>query len=166
MYLRHPEVFLSTREEWNLSLWSSSKVELLHPECGTITVLVRVAKASRMMVIFTASHDDRFHSTPARRGAHRETGDPPLSGYKAVQTPSALVFITGADSSLNRTYTVTHAQTHTSRPATWISSQTNTPWGEGWIPDVTISLHAGVALVPADNHAQSRLLTDAAPVRR
>lgn len=29
-----------------------------------ITVLVRVVKASRMIVIFTASHDDRFHSTP------------------------------------------------------------------------------------------------------
>lgn len=41
-----------------------------------ITVLVRGAKASRMMVIFTASHDDKFHSTPARRGAKRKTGEP------------------------------------------------------------------------------------------
>lgn len=64
VYLRQPVVFLSTREEWNFSLWSSSKVELLHPEWGMITVLVRVVKASRMIVIFTASHDDRFHSTP------------------------------------------------------------------------------------------------------
>lgn len=29
-----------------------------------ITVLVRVIKASRMIVILMASHDDRFHSTP------------------------------------------------------------------------------------------------------
>lgn len=65
-YLRQPDVFLSTREEWNFSLWSSSKVELLHPEWGMITVLVRVVKASPMIVIFTTSHDDRFHSTPAR----------------------------------------------------------------------------------------------------
>lgn len=64
VYLRQPVVFLSTREEWNFSLWSSSKVELLHPEWGMITVLVRVVKASRMIVILTASHDDRFHSTP------------------------------------------------------------------------------------------------------
>lgn len=70
-YLRQPVVFLSTMEEWNFSLWSSSKVELLHPECGMITVLVRVVKASRMIVIFTASHDDRFHSTPMKAGGHR-----------------------------------------------------------------------------------------------
>lgn len=63
-------MFLSTSEEWNFNLWSSSKVELLHPEWGMITVLVRVIKASRMIVIFTASQDDRFHSTPAER--HRE----------------------------------------------------------------------------------------------
>lgn len=63
-------MFLSTREEWNLSLWSSSKVALLHPDCGMITVLVRVAKASRMIVIFRASQDDRFHRTPVRR--HKE----------------------------------------------------------------------------------------------
>lgn len=41
-------------------------MELLHPEWGMITVLVRVASASRMMVIFTASHEDKFHSTPVR----------------------------------------------------------------------------------------------------
>lgn len=29
-----------------------------------ITVLVRVTKASRMIVILTASHDERFQSTP------------------------------------------------------------------------------------------------------
>lgn len=68
-YLRQPVVFLSTRDEWNFSLWSSSKVELLHPEWGMITVLVRVVKASRMIVIFTASQDDRFHSTPAETRA-------------------------------------------------------------------------------------------------
>ncbi len=78
VHLRQPEVFLSTREEWNFSLWSSSKVELFHPEWGMITVLVRVVKASRMIVILTASHDDRFHSTPAETPAHKhrhwETG--------------------------------------------------------------------------------------------
>lgn len=58
-----------------------------------ITVLVRVAKASRMIVIFTASHDDKFHSTPARRGTKRKTGDPLVSSYTAVQTPSVLLFI-------------------------------------------------------------------------
>lgn len=29
-----------------------------------ITVLVRVVKASRTIVILTESHDDRFHSNP------------------------------------------------------------------------------------------------------
>ena len=72
-YLRQPVVFLSTREVWNLSLWSSSKVELLHPEWGMITVLVMVVKASRMIVIFTASHDDRFHSTPGAAKTHTHT---------------------------------------------------------------------------------------------
>ena len=54
-----------------------------------ITVLVRVVKASRMIVILTASHDDRFHSTPAetprtqtqalRQNRH---ANPPVSGIK------------------------------------------------------------------------------------
>lgn len=70
--LRQPVVFLSTSEEWNFNLWSSSKVELLQPEWGMITVLVRVIKASRMIVIFTASQDDRFHSTPAERHTRRK----------------------------------------------------------------------------------------------
>lgn len=70
-YLRQPVVFLSTNEEWNFSLWSSSKVELLQPEWGMITVLVRLIKASRMIVILTASHDDRFHSTPEETAAHK-----------------------------------------------------------------------------------------------
>lgn len=70
-HLRQPVAFLSTREEWNFSLWSSSKVDVLHPEWGMITVLVRVVKASRMIVIFTVSHDDRFHSTPVKRAAHK-----------------------------------------------------------------------------------------------
>lgn len=88
-----------------MSLWSSSKVALLHPECGMITVLVRVAKASRMMVIFRASHDDRFHRTPERRGTKRETGDPPVDGYKAVQTHQFWLLCAG--SSTNRTNTDT-----------------------------------------------------------
>lgn len=49
-----------------------------------ITVLVRVIKASRMIVIFTASQDDRFHSTPAER--HR----------KKKQTNSQLHQLSGA----------------------------------------------------------------------
>lgn len=68
-----------------------------------ITVLVRVAKASRMIVIFRASHDDRFHRTPARRGTKRETGDPPVDGYKAVQTHQFRLLSACADSSTNRT---------------------------------------------------------------
>ncbi|TNN84529.1 hypothetical protein EYF80_005229 [Liparis tanakae] len=66
---RQPVVFLSTREEWNFSLWSSSKVELLHPEWGMITVLVSVVKASLMSVILMASHDDKFHTTPVETRA-------------------------------------------------------------------------------------------------
>lgn len=78
-YLRQPEVFLSTSEEWNFNLWSSSKVELLQPEWGMITVLVRVIKASRMIVIFTASQDDRFHSTPAERDTEGGEGIQPVT---------------------------------------------------------------------------------------
>ena len=81
VHLRQPVVFLNTREEWNFSLWSSSKVELLHPEWGMITVLVRVVKASRMIVILTASHDDRFHSTPAGDNMGVEKTGMPTSGY-------------------------------------------------------------------------------------
>lgn len=71
VHLRQPVVFLSTREEWNFSLWSSSKVELLHPEWGMITVLVSVVKASLMIVILMASHDDRFHTTPVETPARK-----------------------------------------------------------------------------------------------
>lgn len=45
-----------------------------------ITVLVRVIKASRMIVIFTASQDDRFHSTPAERDTEKTTQLRQLSG--------------------------------------------------------------------------------------
>lgn len=86
-----------------MSLWSSSKVALLHPECGMTTVLVRVAKASRMIVIFRASHEDRFHRTPVRRGTKRETGDPPVDGYEAEQTHQFWLLSACADSSTNRT---------------------------------------------------------------
>lgn len=81
VHLKQPVVFLNTREEWNFSLWSSSKVELLHPEWGMITVLVRVVKASRMIVILTASHDDRFHSTPAGDDMGVEKTGMQTSGY-------------------------------------------------------------------------------------
>lgn len=64
-YLRQPVVLRSSSEDWNLALWWSP---LLQPEWGTTTVLVSVDRASRMMVILTASHDDRFHRTPAGRG--------------------------------------------------------------------------------------------------
>lgn len=63
-YLRQPVVLRRTKEVWNLILWSSSKEELFHPEWGTITLFVNVARASRMIVIFTASHEDRFQRTP------------------------------------------------------------------------------------------------------
>lgn len=67
-HLRQPVVLRSSSDDWNLTLWSSRCETLLQPECGMTTVLVSVDSASRMMVIFTASHDDRFHSTPAGRG--------------------------------------------------------------------------------------------------
>lgn len=63
-YLRQPVVLRSSIEDWNLTLWSSRCETLLHPECGMTTVLVSVVSASRMMFIFTASHEDRFQRTP------------------------------------------------------------------------------------------------------
>lgn len=53
-------------DDWNFALWSSRCETLLQPECGMTTVLVSVVSASRMMVIFTASHEDRFQRTPER----------------------------------------------------------------------------------------------------
>lgn len=78
-------VFLSTREECNFSLWSSSKAELLHPEWGMITVLVRVDKASLMIVILTASHEERFHSTPERANRKKWVED-----SKPIVMPTAM----------------------------------------------------------------------------
>lgn len=72
-------VLRSSSEDWNLALWWSP---LLQPEWGTTTVLVSVDRASRMMVILTASHDDRFHRTPAGRGGRwgvRERQEFPLA---------------------------------------------------------------------------------------
>lgn len=66
-YLRQPVVLRSTTEECSLSLCSSWKSVLLQPEWGMITVLVTLLKASRMIVIFNASHEDRFHNTPTHR---------------------------------------------------------------------------------------------------
>lgn len=63
-YLRQPVVLRSSMDDWNLTLWSSRWETLLQPECGMTTVLVSVVSASRMMVIFTASHEDRFQRTP------------------------------------------------------------------------------------------------------
>lgn len=63
-HLRQPVVLRSSTDDWNLTLCSSRCETLLQPECGMTTVLVSVLRASRMMVIFTASHDERFHRTP------------------------------------------------------------------------------------------------------
>lgn len=63
-YLRQPVVLRSNMDDWNLTLGSSRWETLLQPECGMTTVLVSVVSASRMMVIFTASHEDRFQRTP------------------------------------------------------------------------------------------------------
>ena len=133
-HLRQPEVFLSTREEWNFSLWSSSKVELLHPEWGMITVLVRVAKASRIMVIFTASQDDKFHSTPARRSARRKTGE---QRHSSSDFYKRLLIHPWTDYTQTRAHTRTHTHSEpilvsmkTPQGLTlsiWISSKTNTP---------------------------------------
>lgn len=120
-YLRQPVVFLSTSEEWNFSLWSSSKVELLHPEWGMITVLVRVVKASRMIVIFTASQDDRFHSTPAEtKHTHTHTHTRKTPSYVSCQeqlglTPerrsdSSWGFLNSSSSSARPKTTGTHAE--------------------------------------------------------
>lgn len=67
-HLRQPVVLRSSSEDWNLTLWSWRCETLLQPEWGMTTVLVSVDSASRMMVILTASHEDRFHSTPASEG--------------------------------------------------------------------------------------------------
>ena len=67
-YLRQPVVFLSTREVCSFSLWSSLWGAPPHPECGMITALVSTHSASLTIVIFTASHDDRFHRTPEGGG--------------------------------------------------------------------------------------------------
>ncbi|TNN45950.1 hypothetical protein EYF80_043831 [Liparis tanakae] len=65
VYQEQPVVLRSNMEDWNLTLCSSRGARLLQPECGMTTVLASVDRASRTMVIFTASHDERFHRTPA-----------------------------------------------------------------------------------------------------
>lgn len=64
--LRQPVVLRNSMEDWNLTLCSSRWEAVLQPECGMTTVLVSVVRASRMMVIFTASHEERFHRTPVQ----------------------------------------------------------------------------------------------------
>lgn len=71
-HLRQPVVLRSSSEDWNLTLCSSWCEALLQPEWGMTTVLISVVRASRMMVIFTASHDERFHRTPAGEGEQRQ----------------------------------------------------------------------------------------------
>lgn len=66
-------VLRSSSDDWNLTLWSSRCGMLLQPEWGMITVLVSVLRASRMMVIFTASQEERFHRTPVGAGS-KQTG--------------------------------------------------------------------------------------------
>lgn len=63
--LRQPVALRSTWEECSCSLWSSWWGDVSQAERGMITVLVSTARASWIMGIFSASHDDRFHSTPA-----------------------------------------------------------------------------------------------------
>lgn len=65
-HLIQPVVFRSSREDWNLILCCSRCDRLLQPEWGMTTVLVSVVRASRMMVIFTASQEERFHRTPVQ----------------------------------------------------------------------------------------------------
>jgi len=71
-HLRQPVVLRNNMEDWNLTLCSSRCETVLQPECGMTTVLVSVDRASRMMVIFTASHDERFHRTPAGGSGTRD----------------------------------------------------------------------------------------------
>lgn len=54
-----------------MTLCSSRCDTLLQPEWGMTTVLVSVVRASRMMVIFTASHEDKFHRTPVWGGKEK-----------------------------------------------------------------------------------------------
>ncbi|KAG7227420.1 hypothetical protein INR49_000426 [Caranx melampygus] len=54
------------------SLTSLIETRVSQPEWGMITALVSTARASWMMGIFRASHDDRFHKTPAGDGKETE----------------------------------------------------------------------------------------------
>lgn len=62
---RQPVALRRTWEEWRCSLRSSCVWgEVSHPEWGMMTALVNTARASWMIGIFRASHEDRFHKTP------------------------------------------------------------------------------------------------------
>lgn len=62
---RQPVALRRTWDECRCSLRSSCVCgEVSQPEWGMITALVSTARASWMMGIFRASHDDRFHKTP------------------------------------------------------------------------------------------------------
>lgn len=81
-YLRHPVALRSTCEECRCSLRSSWCGEESQPEWGMITVLVSTARASWIIGIFNASHEDKFHSTPA----HSRTQNSRESNMSSAQT--------------------------------------------------------------------------------
>lgn len=65
-HLRQPVALRSTWDVWRWSLrsswWLGDESQL---EWGMMTLLVRTARASWMIGIFSASQDDRFQRTPA-----------------------------------------------------------------------------------------------------
>lgn len=64
--LRHPVALRSTCDECSCIFRSSWRGEFSQPEWGIITALVNTARASWMIGILSASHDERFHRTPGR----------------------------------------------------------------------------------------------------
>lgn len=62
---KQPVALRRTWDECRCNFRSSCACgEVSHPEWGMITALVSTARASWMMGIFRASHEDRFHRTP------------------------------------------------------------------------------------------------------
>lgn len=64
--LRHPVALRSTCDECSCIFLSSWRGEFSQPEWGIITALVNTARASWMIGILSASHEERFHRTPGR----------------------------------------------------------------------------------------------------
>lgn len=141
-------MFRRTSEVWNLILWSSSKEELFHPECGTITVFVKVERASRMIVIFTASHDDKFQRTPTGRNCKWDS--PEILSFKTEAIMWALTNTNLSCSSPLPPRSVPHLQLAWAGPVV-SAAHTHTSFDDVYQPQGSLSRFRAPIIYWGDN---------------